>query len=46
VPTPLLDTVLLPADLRRLSRGDLPQLVRELRAYLLETVARTGGHLS
>src|SRR3954453_24120753 len=35
-----------PAALRRLERKQLPQLVEELRAYVLESVARTGGHLS
>jgi 1-deoxy-D-xylulose-5-phosphate synthase len=43
---PLLETIDSPADLRRLKRGDLPRLAQELRAYLLESVSRTGGHLS
>jgi len=42
----LLKTIDDPADLRRLDRKQLPQLVEELRAYVLESVARTGGHLS
>jgi len=42
----LLEAIDTPADLRRLSRSDLPQLARELRAFLLDSVARTGGHLS
>jgi 1-deoxy-D-xylulose-5-phosphate synthase len=42
----LLDTIVFPADLRKLARTDLPQLARELRAYLLNSVAQTGGHLS
>jgi len=46
VPYPLLDTIVFPADLRKLARTDLPQLARELRAYLLNSVAQTGGHLS
>ena len=45
-PYPLLATIDAPADLRRLERAQLPQLVRELRAFLLQSVARTGGHLS
>ncbi len=45
-PYPLLTTIDAPADLRRLERAQLPQLVRELRAFLLQSVARTGGHLS
>src|SRR5512144_2059081 len=42
----LLDTVTSPADLRRLDRDQLQQLAIELRGFLLESVARTGGHLS
>ena len=43
---PLLHTINDPVDLRRLSRGQLGQLATELRAYLLESVSKTGGHLS
>ncbi len=43
--TPLLDRILLPADLRSLPEGDLPQLARELRAELVDAVSQTGGHL-
>ncbi|HEY2815753.1 MAG TPA: 1-deoxy-D-xylulose-5-phosphate synthase [Casimicrobiaceae bacterium] len=43
---PLLESINDPAELRRLDRADLPQLARELRAFLLNTVAQTGGHLS
>jgi len=43
---PLLQTIDTPADLRRLSRGQLQQLANELRDYVLESVSRTGGHLS
>lgn len=42
----LLETINDPADLRRLQRAQLPLLADELRAYVLESVARTGGHLS
>jgi 1-deoxy-D-xylulose-5-phosphate synthase len=42
----LLRTVNTPADLRRLERSQLPQLVSELRDFLLHSVAQTGGHLS
>jgi 1-deoxy-D-xylulose-5-phosphate synthase len=44
--TSLLQTIHSPADLRRLSRAQLADLVAELRNYLLHSVSRTGGHLS
>ena len=44
--TPLLDTVDDPSVLRRLSRAELKTLATELRAYVLESVSKTGGHLS
>jgi 1-deoxy-D-xylulose-5-phosphate synthase len=34
-----------PADLRRLSREQLPALAKELREFVLQTVSQTGGHL-
>ena len=43
---PLLDTLRTPADLRALERKQLPQLAEELRAFLVESVSKTGGHLS
>ncbi|HTQ02152.1 MAG TPA: 1-deoxy-D-xylulose-5-phosphate synthase [Casimicrobiaceae bacterium] len=43
---PLLERIDSPADLRALDRADLRDLVRELRAFLLHSVAQTGGHLS
>ncbi len=43
---PLLDTIQSPADLRRLERKQLPQLAEELRSFLVESVSKTGGHLS
>lgn len=43
---PLLDSITYPDDLRRLSLENLPALVAELRAFLLESVSKTGGHLS
>lgn len=42
--TPLLDKVTCPADLRALEREQLPQLVEELRHFLLFSVGQTGGH--
>ncbi|MDD2729874.1 1-deoxy-D-xylulose-5-phosphate synthase [Malikia sp.] len=44
--TGLLSTIDSPADLRRLTRAQLPALATELRDFLLHSVARTGGHLS
>jgi 1-deoxy-D-xylulose-5-phosphate synthase len=43
---PLLQTINSPADLRRLPRSQLKTLADELRAYVLESVSKTGGHLS
>jgi 1-deoxy-D-xylulose-5-phosphate synthase len=42
----LLERINNPSDLRRLTPDELPQLVRELREYILASVSRTGGHLS
>ena len=44
--TPLLDTIATPADIRRLAPEQLPQLAQELRAFLLESVGKTGGHFA
>ena len=43
---PLLKTINDPADLRRLQRAELDTLAAELRAYVIESVSQTGGHLS
>src|SRR5437773_7815321 len=43
--TPLLDTVKLPADLRTLTKDQLPQLADELRQETISAVSVTGGHL-
>ncbi|MDE2203851.1 MAG: 1-deoxy-D-xylulose-5-phosphate synthase [Burkholderiaceae bacterium] len=42
----LLKTIDDPADLRRLDRRQLGPLADELRAFVLESVSQTGGHLS
>lgn len=42
----LLDSIQSPKDLRQLSRDALADLADELRAFLVESVAKTGGHLS
>ncbi|MCZ7559210.1 MAG: 1-deoxy-D-xylulose-5-phosphate synthase [Burkholderiaceae bacterium] len=43
---PLLGAIDAPAELRALERGQLAQLARELRGFVLDSVSRTGGHLS
>ncbi|MBX9731745.1 MAG: 1-deoxy-D-xylulose-5-phosphate synthase, partial [Sphingomonas sp.] len=43
--TPLLDTITFPADIRKLSAEQLPQLAAELRAEVISAVGVTGGHL-
>ena len=43
---PLLTSINAPADLRRLPRDELEALATELRAFLLSSVSKTGGHLS
>lgn len=43
---PLLQRINDPADLRLLPRSQLRALADELRAFVLESVSRTGGHLS
>ena len=43
--TPLLDTVRVPADLRRLEPSQLRQVADELRAETIDAVSVTGGHL-
>ena len=43
---PLLEQIDTPLDLRALSEARLPALAQELRAFLIETVARTGGHFA
>ena len=43
---PLLQNINDPADLRQLPRTQLHALAAELRAYVLSSVSKTGGHLS
>ncbi len=42
----LLETINEPADLRKLPRTQLTPLAQELRQFLLDSVSKTGGHLS
>jgi 1-deoxy-D-xylulose-5-phosphate synthase len=46
VTSSLLENINDPADLRKLPRAELPLLADELRAFVLDSVSRTGGHLS
>ena len=43
---PLLDSIHMPEQLRHLPRKQLPELAKELREFLVESVSQTGGHLS
>ena len=40
----LLQNINTPADLRRLSLDQLPEVAGEIRQYIIETMARVGGH--
>ncbi len=42
----LLHTINSPADLRQLNRNQLTSLADELRQYVIDSVSKTGGHLS
>jgi len=44
--TQILDTIEGPEDLRKLDAQELATLAREIRAFLVETVSKTGGHLA
>ena len=45
-PYPNLERIGCPADVRALDRRELGALASELRAFLIESVSKTGGHLS
>jgi 1-deoxy-D-xylulose-5-phosphate synthase len=45
-PYRLLPDIHSPADLRALPESELPELAGEIRRFLIDTVSRTGGHLS
>ena len=42
----LLETISSPGDLKALNRTDLKTLAGELRAFVIDSVSRTGGHLA
>lgn len=41
---PRLSRITTPADLRRFEESELPAIAEELRAYLIESVGKSGGH--
>jgi len=41
-----LNSIDTPADLKKLPREELPALAEELRQFILDSVSKTGGHLS
>ncbi len=43
---PILEAIDFPADLRELDENQLPDLAAEIRAFLLHSLATTGGHLA
>src|SRR4029077_10144504 len=45
LPMGILDRIQSPADLRKLSRPELPALAAEIRARLIDVCSRTGGHI-
>jgi 1-deoxy-D-xylulose-5-phosphate synthase len=46
MPTPLLDTIRGPADLKKLKPDQLPALAQEIREELVDVLSQTGGHLA
>jgi 1-deoxy-D-xylulose-5-phosphate synthase len=41
-----LNTIHSPADLKKIERHDLPELVNETRKFIIDTVSKTGGHIA
>lgn len=46
IPTPLLDTIHSPEDLRKLPVNELNSVCSEMRSYIIQTVSHTAGHLA
>jgi 1-deoxy-D-xylulose-5-phosphate synthase len=42
----LLEKINSPADLKKISRDDLPELAEEIRKVIVDVVSKTGGHLA
>ncbi len=45
MPTPMLDTIKHPSDVKKLTHPQLEELAQEIRTELIEVLAKTGGHL-
>ena len=43
---PILSQIETPSDVRSLDEGQLPELAEELRAFIIESLSKTGGHLA
>lgn len=43
---PVLDKINKPNDIKKLNKAELPELAREIRNFITESVSKTGGHLS
>ena len=41
----MLEQIKSPADLKKLARGELPSLAAEIRAFFIDSISRTGGHI-
>lgn len=46
IPTPLLDGISSPKDLKKLPKEKLPDLVKEIRECFLDNISVTGGHFA
>lgn len=46
MPYQILESINDPSDLRNLPIDALPRLVKELRAYIIDSVSKTGGHFA
>ncbi len=42
----VLETIQIPADVRKLALGQLPTLATEVRAKIFDAVSHNGGHLA
>ncbi len=45
-PTPLLDTIHSPKDLRKLPISELGDVCSQMRTYIVDSVSKTSGHLA